>query len=83
MGGYSLLLPADRITFGHVLRIFDGPIAPLSCLSRTAYERCKTCLDEETCEVRRVFGKASEHARAVLDGTTIKDAIEKGWAPTH
>lgn len=33
-GGYQLLMPASQITFGQVLRILDGPIAPLPCLSR-------------------------------------------------
>ena len=40
LGGYALLMPADQITFGQVLRILDGPIAPLPCLSRIAYRRC-------------------------------------------
>ncbi|SRR5690606_23807564 len=75
MGGYSLLKPADMITFGHVLRLIDGPIAPLPCLSRIAYRRCEDCLDESNCHVRRVFAKVANAARAVLDQTTIADAI--------
>jgi Rrf2 family protein len=74
-GGYSLLMPPDRITFGQVLRILDGPIAPLPCLSRIAYRRFKTCVSEENCELRRVFVTATEQARALLDTTTIADAI--------
>src|SRR4029450_8677334 len=49
LGGYALLMPANRITFGQVLRIIDGPIAPLSCLSATAYRRCADCQTEENC----------------------------------
>lgn len=74
-GGYGLLMPADRITFGQVLRILDGPIAPLPCLSRIAYRRCADCQTEENCEIRRVFAKVAESARDVLDRTTIADAI--------
>ena len=74
-GGYGLLMPADRITFGQVLRILDGPIAPLPCLSRIAYRRCSDCQTEENCEIRRVFAKVAESARDVLDRTTIADAI--------
>ena len=59
-GGYGLLMPADRITFGQVLRILDGPIAPLPCLSRIAYRRCSDCQTEENCEIRRVFAKVAE-----------------------
>ena len=68
MGGYLLLRPADQITLGEVLRIIDGPIAPLPCLSRIAYRRCEGCLDERTCESggsspgrRRHPGRARHH----------------------
>ena len=59
-GGYGLLMPANRITFGQVLRILDGPIAPLPCLSKIAYRRCADCQTEENCEIRRVFAKVAE-----------------------
>jgi Rrf2 family protein len=75
LGGYALLIPANRITFGQVLRIIDGPIAPLPCLSATAYRRCADCQTEESCEIRRVFAKVAESAREVLDRTTIADSI--------
>ena len=74
-GGYGLLRPADMITFGEVLRIIDGPIAPLPCLSKMAYRKCDDCGPETTCEVRRVFAKVAEATRNVLDKTTIADAI--------
>ena len=74
-GGYGLARPADEITFGEVLRIIDGPIAPLPCLSRIAYRRCADCLDEASCEVRRVFSGVAKAARTVLDGTTLADAV--------
>ncbi len=75
LGGYTLLMPADQITFGQVLRILDGPLAPLPCLSRIAYRRCADCRTEEECEIRRVFAAVASSARDVLDRTTIADAI--------
>ena len=75
LGGYTLLMPADQITFGQVLRILDGPIAPLPCLSRIAYRRCIDCRSEEDCEIRHVFALVANSARVVLDRTTIADAI--------
>jgi Rrf2 family protein len=75
LGGYGLLLPPEQITFGRVLRIIDGPIAPLPCLSKIAYRRCPDCRNEATCEIRRVFAKVTESARDVLDRTTIAQAI--------
>jgi len=74
LGGYALLRAPDRITFGEVLRIIDGPLAPLPCVSRIAYRRCEGCADEGACEIRRVFARVAEATRAVLDTTTLADA---------
>jgi DNA-binding IscR family transcriptional regulator len=57
------------------LRIIDGPIASLPCLSRIAYRRCSDCKTEETCEIRRVFARVAESVRDVLDHTTISDSL--------
>lgn len=73
-GGYALARPAADVTFGQILRMIDGPLAPLPCLSKVAYRRCADCADEATCEVRRVFAGVAESARAVLDSTTLADA---------
>jgi Rrf2 family protein len=78
MGGYLLLKPADEITFGEVLRLIDGPIAPLPCLSKIAYRRCEDCQDEATCEIRHVFNEVANVTRAVLDKTTIADCLIYG-----
>lgn len=74
-GGYMLLKSPDTITFGEVMRIIDGPTAPLPCLSRMAYRRCEDCREERSCEVRRVFARVAAATREVLDGTTIADCI--------
>ena len=75
LGGYDLLMPADQITYGQVLRIIDGPIAPLPCLSRIAYRRCPDCRTEDECEIRRVFARVATSAREVLDRTTVADSL--------
>lgn len=74
-GGYLLLKPADAITFGEILRIVDGPIAPLPCLSITAYRRCDDCDGEQSCEIRHVFARVADATRKVLFSTTIADAV--------
>lgn len=76
-GGYVMLRPADTVTFGEILRIFEGPLAPLPCLSRQAYRQCEDCVDERTCVIRREFGRAYEASRAVLDNRTIGDALSE------
>jgi Rrf2 family protein len=75
-GGYLLLKPANRITFGEVLRLIDGPIAPLPCLSKIAYRPCGDCRNEADCEIRHVFARVAEATRGVLDRTTITDCLE-------
>jgi Rrf2 family protein len=74
-GGYALLRRPELITYGEILRLLDGPIAPLPCLSRTAYQRCADCNGEESCEVRHVFARVAEASRAVLDRTTLADSL--------
>ena len=80
-GGYMLLRGADAVTFGEILRIIDGPIALLRCLSKIAYRRCEDCVSEERCEVRRVFARVAESSREILDRTTLADAIGAARAP--
>jgi Rrf2 family protein len=77
-GGYELLKPAHAITYGEILRLIDGPIAPLPCLSRIAYRRCDDCPSEADCEVRKVFAGVAEATREVLDRTTIADSLLAG-----
>ena len=81
LGGYSLLKHPSEVTFGQVLRLIDGPIAPLPCLSKTAYRRCSDCQSESNCEIRRVFTAVAEATREVLDRTTIADAIKEKRTP--
>jgi Rrf2 family protein len=78
-GGYVMLRPADTISFGEVLRLFEGPLAPLPCLSRQSYRKCEDCESEARCEIRREFGRAYEASRRVLDSRTLADAL--GDAP--
>jgi len=74
-GGYALAKPADLITFGQVVRIMDGPLAPLSCVSVNYYRRCEDCRDEMTCDIRKVMRRVRDAIAAELDGTSLLDAI--------
>ena len=74
-GGYELLRAPEQIMFGEVLRLIDGPIAPLPCLSKIAYRHCEDCKEEDTCEIRHVFARVAQATRDVLDQTTLADAV--------
>jgi DNA-binding IscR family transcriptional regulator len=65
----------EKITFGEVLRLVDGPVALLPCLSKIAYRRCTDCADESACEIRHVFARVALATREVLDSTTLADAV--------
>ncbi|MDH4441890.1 MAG: Rrf2 family transcriptional regulator [Rhizobium sp.] len=65
-GGYLLARPAAEITYGEVLRLIDGPVALLPCLSQIAYRACEDCEGEADCEIRHVFARVAEASRAVL-----------------
>ncbi|PYE29239.1 BadM/Rrf2 family transcriptional regulator [Rhizobium sp. PP-CC-3A-592] len=74
-GGYSLSRPAAQIRIGQVVRTLDGPLAPIRCASRTAYEVCDDCNDPETCEVRRSMTIVRDAMADILDSMTLEDFI--------
>jgi Rrf2 family protein len=76
-GGYFLAKPPDTITIGQIVRIVDGPIAPLPCVSRTAYMRCEECADERTCPIRLVMKDVREATSRILDSVTLADMINR------
>ncbi len=72
-GGYSLARSPEQITMGQVIRIIDGPLAPIPCASERAFVRCEECVDETTCGTRQVMKKVRDAIAAILDGTTLAD----------
>jgi len=74
-GGYTLIKAPEEISIGRIVRLIEGPIAPLSCLSKMAYQPCDDCPDENACRVRRVFAESYEATAAILEKTTLKDAL--------
>lgn len=75
-GGYYLARPAAEITLGQVVRVLDGPLAPIRCVSHMAYEPCG-CPDEETCGLRLVMLDVRNAIASILDGTTLDDVVRR------
>jgi Rrf2 family protein len=75
-GGYYLRRPAGKITLGEIERVLDGPLAPVRCVSRMAYERCD-CPDEDACGLRLVMGDVRQAIVQVLDHTTLADVTRR------
>jgi len=74
-GGYGLIREPKTISIGELLRLVDGPIAPLPCLSRTAYSRCEDCKDEEACRVRRLFSDVFYAYLLMIESLTLGDLV--------
>jgi Rrf2 family protein len=72
-GGYALALPAERIIIGTIIRLLDGPLAPVSCVSKTAYRPCDDCNSESACRVRNLMGRVRDAIADILDSTTLAD----------
>jgi Rrf2 family protein len=72
-GGYALARPSERITIGEVVRVIDGPLAPIPCASERNFVRCEECTDEATCGTRQVMKKVRDAIAAILDTTTLAD----------
>lgn len=70
-GGYALARPAAAITAGDVVRVLDGPLAPVACVSRTAYRPCDDCRDENACAVRRIMSRVRDSIAAILDNHSL------------
>jgi len=76
-GGYYLATSPEKISIASVMRVLDGPIAPVPCLSRTAYRKCDGCREEATCGVRLVMQDLYEASVKVLESTTVLDLVKR------
>lgn len=74
-GGYFLAQPADTISMGQIVRLIDGPLAPIGCVSQTAYEPC-TCPDEEHCGLRMLMLDVRNSIAAIMDRYTLANVVE-------
>jgi Rrf2 family protein len=70
-GGYSLARDPSEIYLGQIVRLFDGPLAPVPCASQTAYVPCADCPDEAVCGVHLAMKEVRDATARVLDGTSL------------
>ena len=76
-GGYFLRRKPAEITFGEVIRVLDGPLAAVPCVSKLAYMKCVECVDEQTCGVRLAMKEVRDATANILDNTTLADVNKK------
>jgi Rrf2 family protein len=75
-GGYYLAKPASEISLSQIVRLLDGPLAPVRCVSQMAYEPCG-CPDEQTCGLRMVMGDVRNAIANILDNTSLADVARR------
>jgi len=76
-GGYSLNKAPEDIRLSQVMRLIDGPIALLPCVSLNFYRRCDECKSEEVCGIRDVFVDVRNAMLQILNDTSVADIINK------
>ena len=77
-GGSQLIKAPSEISISELLRLIDGPIAPLPCLSRRAYQRCEDCVDEESCRIRKVFADIFWSYLLLIESLTLAVMLRSG-----
>lgn len=76
-GGYLLNNSPDKIHMAQVMRLFDGAIALLPCVTYNYYEKCEECIDEATCGIRQVAMEIRNETVKRLKGSTLTDIIQR------
>jgi Rrf2 family protein len=76
-GGYMLNRDPKDIPLSDVVRMMDGPFAPVSCVSETAYAPCSDCRDEKSCEVRAVMKRVRDSIADIFENTSLADMTRR------
>lgn len=70
-GGYRLTRAPETVTLAAVIRLMEGPLAPLPCASETQFRKCDECIDIETCGTRMVMREVRDAMAEILERTTL------------
>lgn len=83
-GGFALLKPPSQATLGQVIRILDGPLAPIGCVSQTAYRKCEDCpyASKPHCPLQHVMGGVRNAIADILDNYTLETFVSGMLAAT-
>ena len=75
-GGYYLIKNPDEVHLAKILRLFDGPIALIPCVTYQYYEPCPECKDENICAIRKVFKEIRDVTVEILKKATLAELIK-------
>jgi Rrf2 family protein len=76
-GGYSLARAPQTITVGQIVRLMDGSLAPIPCVSKSGYQPCTDCRDERTCGIRMIMKDVGDATAEILDRASLQDLLDR------
>jgi Rrf2 family protein len=76
-GGYELIRSPLEVNLGQVIRLMDGPLAPIPCVSQMAYAPCDDCKDERTCLIRLTMKEVRDVTARILENTTLDGLLKQ------
>ncbi len=76
-GGYVLAVSPDKVTVGSIIRMIDGPLAPLPCASESNFRKCEECPDIRFCGTRILMRQVRDATADILDHTTLTDVCKR------
>lgn len=74
-GGYYLIKDPKDIPMTTVMRVLEGPIALVPCVSLNFYEKCSDCPDEESCSVHKLMIQVRDSTLQVFGSNTLADLM--------
>ncbi len=75
-GGYSLGQPAGDIKFGNIIRLMEGPLALIPCVSQSLHHKCRDCSDDESAGIRILFKEVRDATAQILDNTSVEKVLQ-------
>ncbi len=82
-GGYSFRMRPEEIKILEVMRVIDGPVAMLPCVSEKFYERCEECQEEEPCQIRKLFLEVRIATVSILSKSLAEVMNDEGMEETE
>ena len=76
-GGYLLIDPPESIMIGKVIRLVEGPLAPLPCASEKAFRKCDECVDDRFCGTKLVMREVRDAMALILDRTSLAEVCRR------
>lgn len=76
-GGYVLSVEPDKVTVGSIIRMIDGPLAPLPCASESNFRKCDECPDIRFCGTQILMRQVRDATASILDNTTLADICKQ------